>query len=70
MIGALSPVTNFIANKYQMHGVVPTPELYEVPVLYFTWVAMPVTTVDQIGPLDRRFGLSGHDEKAARTDAN
>lgn len=61
-IGALSPVTNFIANKYQMHGVVPTPELYEVPVLYFTWVAMLVTTVDQIGPLDRRFGLGNYED--------
>lgn len=61
-IGALSPVLNFIANPFQLHGVVPTPELYQVPVLFFTWVAFPVGVFEKVGMLDEKFGLGNYED--------
>lgn len=61
-IGALSPVVNFIASPYQRHGIVPTPELYGVPVLFFTWVAFPVEALESVGNLDERFGLGNYED--------
>lgn len=61
-IGALSPVVNFIANPYQRHGIVPTPELYGVPVLFFTWVAIPTSAIESVGNFDERFGLGNYED--------
>lgn len=61
-IGALSAVTNYIANPYQQHGVVPTPELYGVPVLFFAWVSFPVKVFETVGYLDERFGLGNYED--------
>ncbi len=58
-IGALSPVLGkeTIANPYQWQGVVPTPEMYDVQMLFFAWTAFPVTALETVGPFDPRFGL-------------
>jgi hypothetical protein len=61
-VGALSPVTNFVANPYQQHGIMPTPELYDVPLMFFVWVALPVRTIDSVGLLDERYGLGNYED--------
>lgn len=56
-LGAVAPVLSSIGNRWQLHGAIPVPDLYEAPVLFYAWVAFPRTVWQDVGGLNEEFGM-------------
>lgn len=61
-LGAVAPVLSSIGNRWQLHGAVPVPDLYEAPVLFYAWVAFPRAVWEDVGGLNEAFGLGNGED--------